>query len=63
MNDGLAFPFILLGISIAGSSGTAWLAEWVLADVLYAVGGAALTADSAATDLPHSPFISATAGS
>lgn len=35
-NDGLAFPFVLLGIFIAGEGGTGWLAEWVIADVVYA---------------------------
>jgi sodium/hydrogen antiporter len=36
LNDGLAFPFIFLGLLIAGS-GSDWGWEWVLADVLYAV--------------------------
>jgi NhaP-type Na+/H+ or K+/H+ antiporter len=36
-NDGLAFPFVLLGLFIAGQGGTGWVAEWVLADVLYAI--------------------------
>ena len=35
-NDGLAFPFVFLGIFIAGQGGTDWILEWVLADVLYA---------------------------
>ena len=37
LNDGLAFPFIFLGIFIAGEGGTAWLGEWFAADVLYAI--------------------------
>jgi sodium/hydrogen antiporter len=39
LNDGLAFPFVFLGVFIAGSEGTGWLADWVLADVLYAIPG------------------------
>ena len=35
-NDGLAAPFVLLGIFIAEKGGTDWLGEWLLADVLYA---------------------------
>ncbi len=37
LNDGFAAPFILLGIFVAGHSGTGWLAEWAAADVLYAI--------------------------
>lgn len=37
-NDGLAFPFVLLGIFIAGEGGTDWIAEWLIADVVYAIG-------------------------
>jgi NhaP-type Na+/H+ or K+/H+ antiporter len=36
-NDGLAFPFVLLGVFIAGQGGTAWIGEWAAADVVYAV--------------------------
>ena len=42
LNDGLAYPFLLLGIFIAGQGGTGWAAEWALADVLYAITVAAL---------------------
>ena len=35
-NDGLAAPFVLLGVFIAEKGGTGWLGEWVVADVLYA---------------------------
>lgn len=35
-NDGLAFPFVLLGIFIAGEGGTGWIGEWLVADVVYA---------------------------
>ena len=37
LNDGLAFPFVFLGLFIAAEGGTSWLGEWALADVLYAV--------------------------
>ncbi len=36
-NDGLAFPFVFLGLFVAAEGGTEWLGEWLLADVLYAV--------------------------
>ena len=36
-NDGLAFPFVFLGILIAGEGGTGWLLEWLAADVVYAI--------------------------
>ena len=35
-NDGLAAPLVLLGILVAEDGGTAWLGDWLLADVLYA---------------------------
>ena len=47
LNDGLAFPFVFLGIFVAAEGGTAWVGEWLAADVLYAIvvgvviGGAA----------------------
>ena len=37
LNDGLAFPFVFLGVFVAEQGGTGWLGEWLLADVLYAV--------------------------
>lgn len=37
MNDGLAAPFLLLGIFVAGQGGTGWVSEWLAADVLYAI--------------------------
>jgi NhaP-type Na+/H+ or K+/H+ antiporter len=37
LNDGLAFPFVFLGLFIAGEGGTGWIPEWLVADVLYAV--------------------------
>jgi NhaP-type Na+/H+ or K+/H+ antiporter len=36
-NDGLAFPFVLLGVVVAGSRPDGWFADWVLTDVLYAI--------------------------
>ncbi len=37
LNDGLAFPFVVLALFVSGRSGAGWLPEWVLADLLYAV--------------------------
>ena len=38
LNDGLAFPFVALGLFLAlEDRGGNWVAEWLLADVLYAV--------------------------
>jgi NhaP-type Na+/H+ or K+/H+ antiporter len=37
LNDGLAFPFLLLGIILAGSESPGWLGAWLLEDVLYAI--------------------------
>ena len=36
LNDGLAFPFVFLGLFVADREGQ-WLGEWLLADVLYAI--------------------------
>lgn len=45
LNDGLAFPFVFLGAFIAAEGGSGWLAEWLAADVVYAVlAGTALGA-------------------
>ena len=38
LNDGLAFPFLFARPLHAGQGGTGWVGEWLLADVLYAVG-------------------------
>ena len=38
LNDGLAFPFVFLGLFVADEPGTGWLVDWLAADVLYAVG-------------------------
>ncbi|MCS0636732.1 cation:proton antiporter [Streptomyces sp. LP05-1] len=34
LNDGLAFPFVLAAVALAGAGGTGWLGGWVLSDVL-----------------------------
>ena len=41
-NDGLASPFVLLGLFVVGRGGTGWLGTWALQDVLYGVGVALL---------------------
>jgi NhaP-type Na+/H+ or K+/H+ antiporter len=68
INDGLASPFVLLGVFIAAQSGTEWLAEWIVADVVYAVaiaillgalgghGLAALVSRVRQSDLLHHQF-------
>jgi sodium/hydrogen antiporter len=38
INDGLAAPFLLLGLFVADHGGTSWVGEWLWADVVYAVG-------------------------
>lgn len=38
LNDGLAFPFVLLGVILAGQEGAGWLGDWLVQDVLYAIG-------------------------
>ncbi len=43
LNDGLALPFLFLGLFMVAEDGGGWFAEWLLADVLYAIGvGAAI---------------------
>lgn len=43
LNDGLAFPFLFLGLFVLDPGGTGWLGEWILADVVYAIlAGAAI---------------------
>lgn len=37
LNDGLALPFLFLGLFVLDPGGTSWLADWLLADVVYAV--------------------------
>jgi len=38
LNDGLAFPFLFLGLFALDPGGTSWLGDWLLADVVYAIG-------------------------
>ncbi len=37
LNDGLALPFLFLGLFVADQGGSDWLGEWLVADVLYAI--------------------------
>ncbi|MDN5750476.1 MAG: cation:proton antiporter [Pseudonocardia sp.] len=37
-NDGVAFPFVVLGVFVAQRGGIGWLVEWALVDVLYGIG-------------------------
>ncbi len=37
-NDGLASPFVVLGLFAVGQGGTAWAGEWLVADLLYGAG-------------------------
>ena len=37
LNDGLAFPFVFLGLFAIEREGVDWLGHWLVADVLYAV--------------------------
>ena len=38
LNDGLALPFLFLGLFALDEGGADWLGEWFAADVVYAVG-------------------------
>lgn len=37
LNDGLAFPFVFLGLFVLTEGGSGWTTEWLAADVLYAI--------------------------
>lgn len=41
-NDGLASPFVVLGLFIAQQGGSDWLRQWLLADLVYGAGFALL---------------------
>lgn len=49
INDGLASPFVLLGIFVASRGGASWIGEWALADVAYGVGLAVVLGLAAGT--------------
>lgn len=38
LNDGLAYPFLLLGLFVAEQGGSGWVGEWFVADFVYAIG-------------------------
>lgn len=42
LNDGLAFPFLLLGFVVLSGAGASGYVEWALTDVLYAIPMAAV---------------------
>ena len=37
-NDGLASPFVVLGLLVADEGGTGWLGRWLTVDLLYGAG-------------------------
>jgi sodium/hydrogen antiporter len=37
LNDGLAYPFVLAGLVLAGAEPGGWVGDWLLQDVLYRV--------------------------
>ncbi|WP_394208624.1 cation:proton antiporter [Pseudomonas putida] len=37
LNDGVAFPFVILGLFLQQNTGQAWLADWLMKDMLWAV--------------------------
>lgn len=37
-NDGLASPFVVLGLLVATRGGIGWIGSWLVADLLYAAG-------------------------
>jgi NhaP-type Na+/H+ or K+/H+ antiporter len=43
LNDGLAFPFVLLGVLMAEGASAGKVMEWVAADVVYAILGGVVT--------------------
>jgi sodium/hydrogen antiporter len=42
LNDGLAYPFVLLAVFVGLEPGAGWLGTWALADVGYAIVGGVL---------------------
>lgn len=41
INDGLASPFVIIGLLVAGEGGSDWIGSWLLADVLWAIAASA----------------------
>ena len=41
-NDGLASPFVVLGLLVASEGGTGWVGEWLTEDLLYGAGAGLL---------------------
>ncbi len=41
-NDGLASPFVVLGLFVAEQGGTGWIGQWLAADLLYSAGAGLL---------------------
>jgi sodium/hydrogen antiporter len=39
LNDGLAYPFVLLGLLLAARGENGWFGEWVVADLLWPIAG------------------------
>ena len=37
LNDGVAFPFVILGLFLQQDNGQAWFSDWMLKDMLWAV--------------------------
>ncbi|AGN81760.1 cation:proton antiporter [Pseudomonas sp. GD03651] len=42
LNDGVAFPFVILGLLLQQNSGHAWLGDWLIKDILWAVSAGLL---------------------
>ena len=42
LNDGLAFPFVFLGLAVAEHGASAGLGDWLVWDVVYAIAGGVL---------------------
>ncbi|HDS1819352.1 TPA: cation:proton antiporter [Pseudomonas putida] len=42
LNDGVAFPFVILGLLLQQNAGQEWLGHWLLKDVLWAVAAGLL---------------------
>lgn len=47
LNDGLASPFVLFGVFVLQEGGISWIGSWLIADVAYSVGVAAVVGAAA----------------